>query len=72
MSWVDGTLRTWRTANNMDIYDDPLLEAVVEQIKKDFEEQDETALYELLSFLPKRRLLGYLPEETQQVLKQKP
>lgn len=55
----------------MDIYDDPLLEAVVEQIKKDFTEQDETALYELLSFLPKRRLLGYLPEETQQLLKQK-
>lgn len=56
----------------MDIYDDPILESVVEQIKKDFVEQDETALYELLSFLPKRRLLGYLPEETQQeLLKQK-
>lgn len=55
----------------MDIYDDPLIEAVVEQIKKDFVEQDETALYELLSFLPKRRLLGYLPEETQQLFKMK-
>lgn len=55
----------------MDYLDDPLIEAVVEQIKKDFQEQDETALYELLSFLPKRRLLGYLPEETQQLFKQK-
>ena len=54
----------------MDIYDDPLIEAVVEQIKKDFVEHDETALYELLSFLPKRRLLGYLPEEEQERLKQ--
>ena len=53
----------------MDIYDDPLIEAVVEQIKKDFVEQDETALYELLSFLPKRRLMGYLPEEEQDRLK---
>lgn len=55
----------------MDYLDDPLIEAVVEQIKKDFVEQDETALYELLAFLPKRRLLGYLPEETQELLKQK-
>lgn len=55
----------------MNYLDDPLIEAVVEQIKKDFVEQDETALYELLSFLPKRRLMGFLPEETQQLLKQK-
>ncbi len=55
----------------MDYLDDPLIEAVVEQIKKDFVEQDETALYELLAHLPKRRLLGYLPEETQELLKQK-
>lgn len=55
----------------MDIFDDHILEAVVEQIKKDFTEQDETALYELLSHLPKRRLLGYLPEEIQETLKPK-
>ncbi len=54
----------------MDYLDDPLIEAVVEQIKVDIIEQDETALYELLNFLPKRRLMGYLPEETQERLKQ--
>lgn len=55
----------------MDMFDDQLLDAVVDQIKKDFEEQDETALYELLSNLPKRRLMAYLPDEVQETLKQK-
>jgi hypothetical protein len=51
--------------------DDFLLDAVVAQIKKDFEEQDETALYELLSSLPKRRLMAFLPDEVQETLKEK-
>lgn len=55
----------------MEMFDDHLLDAVVEQIKKDFEEQDETALYELLSNLPKRRLMAYLPDEVQAELNQK-
>jgi hypothetical protein len=54
----------------MTALDDDLLDAVLKQIKKDFEDQDETALYELLSNLPKRRLLAYLPDEVQNNLKQ--
>ena len=54
-----------------DYLNDPLLIAVVEQIKKDFVEHDETALYELLSFLPRENLLGYLPEETAETLTKK-
>lgn len=43
--------------------EDPIIEAVIKQIKEDLEMQDETALYELLEFVPKKNLLGYLPEE---------
>ena len=43
--------------------EDPIIEAVIEQIKKDFEMNDVTAIYELLESLPKKNLLGYLPEE---------
>ena len=50
----------------MDYLDDPLIVAVVEQIKNDIIKEDETAIYELLSFLPKKRLLAYLPEEIQE------
>ena len=43
--------------------EDPIIEAVIEQMRKDFEMGDTTAIYELLEFLPKKNLLGYLPEE---------
>ena len=43
--------------------EDPIIEAVIEQIKEDIMMGDVTALYELLEFLPKKNLLGYLPEE---------
>ena len=43
--------------------EDPIIEAVIEQMKEDFAMQDVTAIYELLEFLPKKNLLGYLPEE---------
>ena len=39
-----------------------LLDKVVEQIKKDINDKDETAIHELLQFLPKERLEAYLPE----------
>jgi hypothetical protein len=42
-----------------------LIERVVELIKKDINDGDVTALEELLSFIPKENLLGYLPEEEQ-------
>lgn len=40
-----------------------LIERVVEEIKKDLENGDVTALEELLSFTPKENLIAYLPEE---------
>ena len=43
--------------------EDPIVEAVIEQMRKDFEMDDVTAIYELLESLPKKHLLGYLPEE---------
>ncbi len=50
--------------------EDPIIEAVIEQMKEDFAMQDVTAIYELLEFLPKKNLLGYLPEEVAEQLKQ--
>jgi hypothetical protein len=40
-----------------------LIERVVEQIKSDLSIGDVEALEELLSFVPKENLIGYLPEE---------
>lgn len=40
-----------------------LIERVLEQIKADLSMGDVTAIEELLSFVPKENLLGYLPEE---------
>jgi hypothetical protein len=43
--------------------EDPIIEAVIQQMREDFEMDDVTAIYELLEFVPKKNLLGYLPEE---------
>lgn len=40
-----------------------LIDRVIEEIQKDFAMGDLTALDELLSFIPKEKLIGYLPEE---------
>lgn len=40
-----------------------LIERVVEQIKTDLFNLDIEALEELLSFVPRENLIGYLPEE---------
>ena len=40
-----------------------LIERVVEEIKRDIDNGDVTALEELLSFIPKENLIAYLPEE---------
>ena len=40
-----------------------LIDAVLQQIKKDIVSGDSTAIEELISTLPYDRLLGYLPEE---------
>ena len=40
-----------------------LINRVIEEIRKDFAMGDLTALDELLSFVPRENLIGYLPEE---------
>jgi hypothetical protein len=40
-----------------------LIDAVIEQILKDVEDGDTTAVWALLSFIPKDNLLEFLPEE---------
>jgi len=40
-----------------------LINRVLEQIKADLSMGDLTALDELLTFVPKENLIGYLPEE---------
>lgn len=39
-----------------------LIDLVLEQIKKDIDDGDLTALEELLGFIPEENLQGYLPE----------
>jgi len=43
-----------------------LIELVIEQIKKDIEAEDVTALEELLLSVSQDRLIAYLPEEENQ------
>jgi hypothetical protein len=40
-----------------------VVDAVIEQLKKDFQEQDYTVLEELLGFISTEKLLNSLPEE---------
>ena len=42
-----------------------LIDAVIEQIQKDIMDEDTTAIWELLSFIPKENLIEFLPEEKQ-------
>ena len=39
-----------------------LIDAVIDQIEKDVHDRDFTALEELLAFVPKDKLKGFLPE----------
>ena len=48
---------------------DPVIEAVIEQIRRDFEMDDVSSLYEMLEYVPKKNLLAYLPEEVSKQLK---
>lgn len=43
--------------------DQPLIDKVLDHMKKDIEAGDLTAIDELLKFVPKQYLEGYLPEE---------
>jgi hypothetical protein len=42
--------------------DQLLIERVLKQIKQDVEDQDFTAIVEMLEYVPKHILRGYLPE----------
>ena len=42
---------------------DKLLDAVIDQIREDFSYGYSEAVYELLSFIPVKNLVHYLPEE---------
>ena len=44
---------------------DRLVDLVIEQIKEDFAMGDETAIDELLKFVPDENLIGFLPDEDQ-------
>lgn len=46
--------------------EDPVIEAVIDQIKEDLLYGDVSALYELLDSMPRKNLLAYLPEEVSQ------
>ena len=46
---------------------DRLIDLVLEQIIKDLEGSDMTALAELLSFIPEDKLVGYLPEDLESI-----
>jgi len=43
-------------------YNPDIWEMVIEQIKSDLNDRDETALYEMLQRVSKDILIGYLPE----------
>jgi len=49
-------------ANRSQIQQD-LIDAVINQIRYDISFGDETAIDELLGFVPVENLIGYLPEE---------
>jgi len=40
-----------------------LIDRVIYNIKKDIDNGDTTAIYELLSFCPTKNLVGFLPED---------
>jgi len=44
-------------------YKPDLWEVVIEQIKTDLDNRDETAIYEMLQRVSKDILIGFLPEE---------
>ena len=48
-----------------------VVDAVIEQIKKDLSVGDETCLEELLSFLQTKTLISYLPEKDWEKFKTK-
>jgi cephalosporin hydroxylase len=52
-------------AKGGEIDEDELIDDVIEEMKKDIRGGDTTAIDELLKKIPKKYLLGYLPDENQ-------
>jgi len=48
--------------NKEQTMDEVLIQRVLKQIEKDVEDQDFTALVEMLEYVPERILKGFLPE----------
>ena len=51
---------SWEAVNSQALN---IWEQVIEQIKRDLESKDETALYEMLKSVDRAQLIAYLPEE---------
>jgi hypothetical protein len=49
--------------------EDPIIEAVIDQIKEDLKYGDVSSIYEMLESVPRKNLLAYLPEEISEQLK---
>lgn len=63
ISTLDGMeeIELWLIEETEDM--DNLIDSVIDQIKEDINGGDLTAIDELLRFVPKENLIGYLPEE---------
>ena len=55
--------------SNPNELEDKLIDAVIDQIKSDIANGDETAIIELLWSTPVKNLIAYLPEENQKEYK---
>ena len=54
-----------------DYLNSPLIDAVVKRIEEDLHVNDLTAICELLSFVPEKNLINFLPEEHWEQFKKK-
>ena len=66
VEYIDERAKTDPYAQEMitEILDQKLIDKVLDGIMKDFAYGDVTAVEELLTFVPKENLIGYLPENT--------
>jgi len=51
------------------MHEDDMIDTAIEQIKKDIEAGDVSAIFELLRFVPEENLIAYLPEDQQKRFK---
>jgi len=60
MEWGIRRRRRLTMSKSLDLW-----ETVIVQIKADFENRDETAVFEMLKSIPQENLIAFLPEEKQ-------